>query len=57
MFDDAVRRDRRERVFDAVENIRERFGKRALTFASLLGDIKMPVDGRDKVKMPGMMYQ
>lgn len=57
MFDDAVRRDRRERVFDAVENIRERFGKRAVTFASLLGDIKMPVDGRDKVKMPGMMYQ
>ena len=57
MFDDAVRRDRRERVFDAVESIRERFGKRSITFASLLGDLKMPVDGRDSVKMPGMMYQ
>ena len=57
VFDDALRRDKRERVFDAVENIRERFGKKAVTFASLLGDLKMPVDGRDTVKMPGLMYR
>ncbi len=57
MFDDTERRERRERMEDAIEEIRARFGKRAITCASLLGDLKMPVDGRDTVKMPGMMYQ
>lgn len=56
-FDDIVHRDRRERMEDAVEGIRARFGKRAITYAALLGNLKMPCDGRDSVKMPGMMYQ
>lgn len=57
MFDDTVRREKRERIEDAVESIRARFGKRAITYAALLGDLKMPCDGRDSVKMPGLMYQ
>lgn len=57
MFDDAVRRKKRERVEDAVESIRTRFGKRAITYAVLLGDLKVSRDGRDSVKMPGLMYQ
>ncbi len=56
-FDDTNRRMKRERVEDAVESIRERFGKQAITYATLLGDLKMPRDGRDSVKMPGLMYQ
>ena len=47
----------KEKVQNAVEEIRGRFGKAAVTYASLLGDLKMPTDGRDKVKMPGLMYQ
>lgn len=27
-----------------------------LTYAALLGDLKIPDDGRHQVKMPGMMY-
>ena len=42
---------------DAIEEIRGRFGKQAITYATLLGDIKMPEDGREKVRMPGIMYQ
>ena len=41
----------------AIEEIRGRFGKRAITNAILLGDLKMPDDGRDTVKMPGLMYR
>lgn len=46
-----------EKVQDAVEEIRGRFGKSAISYACLMGDLKMPTDGRDKVKMPGLMYQ
>ena len=42
---------------DAIEELRGRFGKGAVTYAVLLGNLKMPTDGRDKVRMPGLMYQ
>lgn len=57
LFIDYVKQEKKEKLQDAIEDIRSRFGKRALTYALLLGDLKMPVDGRDKVRMPGMMYQ
>jgi DNA polymerase-4 len=56
-FDDIQMKKKRDRLEDAVESIRSRFGKNAVTYATLLGDLKMPNDGRDSVKMPGMMYQ
>ena len=57
LFDNIQHRMAKEKVHDAVEEIRDRFGKSAITYASLLGDWKMPADGREKVKMPGPMYQ
>ena len=57
LFNDNERRERRERLEDCVEEIRGRFGKDALTYCALLGDLKIPGDGREKVKMPGMMYR
>ena len=57
IFIDTARRDRRDRLEDTVEELRDRFGKRTITYASLLGDLKMPDDGRHSVKMPGLMYQ
>lgn len=56
LFIDREKLDRRERLEDAVEDIRRRYGKRAITYATLLGDLKMPDDGRDIVRMPGVMY-
>ncbi len=57
LFDDAARRDKLERKEAAVESIRARFGTRAVTYASLLGNLKMPDDGRDLVRMPSPMFQ
>ena len=45
-----------EEVQDALEEIRGRFGKSAISYACLMGDLKMPTDGRDKAKMLGLMY-
>lgn len=57
IFVDTARRDKRARLEDAIEELRDRFGKRAITYATLLGDLKIPDDGRHSVKMPGLMYQ
>lgn len=57
MFVDAARLERRERLEDAVEELRRRFGKHAITYGILMGDLKMPDDGRHSVKMPGLMFQ
>jgi len=57
LFTDHARREKRERLEDAIEEIRGRFGKRAITNAILMGDLKMPNDGRHSVKMPGLMYR
>lgn len=56
LFDDATKRERRDRLEDTVEQIRMRFGSRAIYSASLMGDIKMPGRGINEVVMPGMMY-
>jgi len=57
LFNDHTKRASRESLEDAIENIRGRFGKHAVTYGCLLGDLKMPIDGREKVKMPGIMYK
>lgn len=57
LFVDNEKRNRREKLEDAIEELRSRFGKHAITYGILIGDLKMPDDGRHSVKMPGMMYQ
>lgn len=54
---DHQKRDRRIQLEDAVEDIRRRFGKKAISYACLLGYNKIPGDNRDLVQMPGIMYQ
>lgn len=56
IFVDTAKLERRERLEDMVEEIRSRFGKHAITYGILMGDLKMPDDGRHSVKMPGLMY-
>ena len=57
IFVDGGRVDKKERLQDAIEQLRDRFGKHAITYGALLGDLKMPDDGRHQVKMPSPMYQ
>ncbi len=57
LFMDAAKHGKLSKLQDTIESVRSRFGKAALTYASLLGDIKMPDDGRDMVQMPGLMYR
>ncbi|MFR9259663.1 MAG: DNA polymerase IV, partial [Christensenellales bacterium] len=56
MFGDEQRRMRRQKLEDCVDEIRNRFGKRAIFSAALMGELNMPDDGRHEVTMPGMMY-
>ena len=56
LFIDTEKRDRKASIQDSIEEIRQRFGKQAVTYAVLMGDKKMPDDGRDIVRMPGLMY-
>lgn len=57
IFEDTAKRERRERLDTTVQEIRTRFGKRAIYSACLMVNLKMASDGREKVVMPGMMYQ
>jgi DNA polymerase-4 len=56
LFDDPVRREKREKLEDAVEEIRTRFGTSAIYNACLMGDLKMPGLGVHEVNMPGIMF-
>lgn len=55
LFTDVRQLERLDRLDDCIEDIRRRFGKRAVFQACLLGDLKMPFDNREKVVMPGVM--
>lgn len=55
LFTDMRRVEKAEKLDDCIEEIRRRFGKRAVFQACLLGDLKMPIDNRNLVQMPGVM--
>ncbi len=57
LFVDTAKLTRRERLEDTIEELRSRFGKKAITYGILLGDLKIPGDGRDAVKMPGLIFR
>lgn len=57
LFFDHTKHDKRMLLQNAIEDIRRRFGTRSIYNAILMGDLKMPSDGRDLVRMPGLMYQ
>ena len=55
IFTDPVKLKKRECLEDTVENIRNRFGKRAIYQACLFGDLKMPPHSEYEIVMPGML--
>ena len=57
LFFDSERILRRERLEDTIEEIRRRFGSRAIISAACMGDLKIPGHGENEVIMPSLMYQ
>ncbi|MGM9601470.1 MAG: DNA polymerase IV [Faecousia sp.] len=57
LFYDLQRAMRRERLDDTVDEIRRRFGSKAIYSAACMGDLKMPGQGTHEVIMPSIMYQ
>ena len=57
LFGEAVKSIRQHDLDDCIDRIRSRFGSRSIYSASLMEHLPMPGDGRDEVRMPGMMYQ
>lgn len=57
LFTDIAYLEKMNKLDLAIEEIRRRFGKRAVYSACLMGELKMPGDGRCSVTMPGMMYR
>ena len=56
VFNDAARRMKLQKLEACVDQIRGRFGKKAITSAALMADLHMPDDGRHSVVMPSRMF-
>jgi DNA polymerase-4 len=56
LFTDTERIEKQDQLETTVEDIRRRFGKKAIYAAALMGDIKMPNRGNEEIIMPGLMY-
>lgn len=57
IFGDQERLDKQQRLDDAVEEIRRRFGKNAVIPAALMGDLKIPVTSTHDLILPGAIYK
>jgi len=55
LYIDQQKRERKIVIEDTVEDIRRRFGKRAIYPATLLGNLKLPGTLSNEITMPGMM--
>ncbi|NLB80658.1 MAG: DNA polymerase IV [Clostridiaceae bacterium] len=53
---DESKRQKREKTETAMEEICNRFGKQAVTYACLLEDLKMPANRSSQLIMPSAMY-
>ena len=57
LFYDIAKIERRERLETAIEDIRRRFGNKAIYPAACMGDLKMPGRGNSEIIMPSIMFQ
>ena len=57
VFNDYQRRIKQQKVDDAIDSIRNRFGVNAIKPAILMGDLSMANDKCETVIMPSPMYQ
>lgn len=56
LFENMELRMREEKLDEAIDGIRDRFGWRSIMSASLLGDLKTASDEAHEIILPGMMY-
>lgn len=56
LFKDIYAHERSLKLESAIYSIRKRYGNDSITYANLLGDIKMPSDGREMVIMPHSFF-
>ena len=57
IFGDYLKREKREKVETAVDDVRKRFGYGSVRAASLQGDLLMAGDRCETVEMPSLMYR
>ena len=57
IFYDNVAREKRERLSQTIDNIRDIYGKHAIIPAVILDEKKMQRGMREDIIMPGFMYQ
>jgi DNA polymerase-4 len=57
LFNDTVAIEKRDKIETAIENIRERYGKTSITYACLMGDLKMPKTKDVELIMPTGMVK
>ena len=57
LFNDTAAIEKRDKVETAIENIRERYGKTSITYACLMGDLKMPKTKDVELIMPTGMVK
>ena len=57
IFNDYIPRGKQKDLDDAIDDIRRRFGNRAIFNACLMGDLHMANDRCETVPMPSPMYQ
>ena len=55
MLSDETKREKIEKLETAMEEIRERFGKKAITYACLLEDLKMSKAKDEEIIIPRAM--
>lgn len=54
LLDDFQKRQRQHTLETTIDTLRNRFGDRSITLASLLGDLKIPLHSSSIILMPGM---
>lgn len=56
LFTDIECHEKRIKLEKTIYAIRKKYGKKSITYANLLGDLKMPDDGREIVIMPHSFF-
>ena len=57
MFNDVKKIEKIEKLDNAVEVLRQRFGNKAVHSAALLEEVKAPMNKTNEITLPGQMHK